>query len=263
MRKPTPFTISPSPKFLYVTPSIESTMNKIRHVVDYGQGLTSIMGDIGLGKSTLVRFLMDEFIEREDIVVAGILSPTYPTDFAFLKAICGEFGLAPKRSLIKQEQELREFLIGLDAEDKTAVLFVDEAQRLKGVQLELIRTLLNFETEQNKLIQIILCGQLELRTKLMDSTKKALRSRILLPSLLAPLSPEETSAMVLFRCQTAGIECPFGEEALREIYDKSGGVPREVLKICQVMFAEGIKMGVSDIPADWVSPVAGEVTLNG
>jgi len=59
-------------------------MNKIRHVVDYGQGLTSIMGDVGLGKSTLVRFLMDEFIERDDLVVAGILSPTYPTDFAFL-----------------------------------------------------------------------------------------------------------------------------------------------------------------------------------
>jgi hypothetical protein len=61
----------------------------------------------------------------------------------------------------------------------------------------------------------------------------------------------------------SGIDCPFGEEALREIYDQSGGVPREVLKICQVMFAEGTKMGVSDIPAEWVSPVAGEVTLNG
>lgn len=221
------------------------------------------MGDVGLGKSTLVRFLMDEFIERDDLVVAGILSPTYPTDFAFLKAICGEFGLAPKRSLLKQEQELREFLVGLDGEDKTAVLFIDEAQRLKGVQLELIRTLLNFETEENKLIQIILCGQLELRTKLMDSTKKALRSRMLLPSLLAPFSPEETAAMVLFRCEKAGFKCPFSAEVLREIYDKSGGVPREVLKICQVMFSESIKMDVSEIPADWVSPIAGEVTLNG
>ncbi len=221
------------------------------------------MGDVGLGKSTLVRFLMDEFTERDDLVVAGILSPTYPTDFAFLKAICGEFGLAPKRSLLKQEQELREFLVNLDGEDKTAVLFIDEAQRLKGVQLELIRTLLNFETEENKLIQIILCGQLELRTKLMDATKKALRSRILLPSLLAPLSPEETAAMVLFRCEKAGIKCPFDDEVLREIYDKSGGVPREVLKICQVMFSESIKMDVSEIPADWVSPIAGEVTLNG
>ncbi len=221
------------------------------------------MGDVGLGKSTLVRFLMDEFIERDDLVVAGILSPTYPTDFAFLKAICGEFGLAPKRSLLKQEQELREFLVGLDGEDKTAVLFIDEAQRLKGVQLELIRTLLNFETEENKLIQIVLCGQLELRTKLMDSTKKALRSRILLPSLLAPLSPEETAAMVLFRCEKAGFKCPFSDEVLREIYDKSGGVPREVLKICQVMFSESVKMNVSEIPADWVSPIAGEVTLNG
>lgn len=263
MRKPTPFTISPSPKFLYITPTIESTMNKIRHVVDYGQGLTSIMGDIGLGKSTLVRYLIDEFMEREDVVVAAILSPTYPTDFAFLKAICGEFGLAPKRSLIKQEQELREFLVNLDSEDKTAVLFIDEAQRLKGVQLELIRTLLNFETADNKLIQIILCGQLELRTKLMDPSKKALRSRILLPSLLAPLSPEETSAMVVFRCEKAGFESPFSEEVLREIYDKSGGVPREVLKICQVMFAEGRKLGVSYFPADWVTPVADEVTLNG
>lgn len=85
---------------------------------------------------------MDEFTKRDDIVVAEILSPTYPTDFAFMKAICGEFGFGLEQSLLKQERELREFLVNLDGEDKTAVLFINEAQYLKGVQLEL-RTKIN------------------------------------------------------------------------------------------------------------------------
>lgn len=258
MIKKTPFTTSPSPKFLYITPTIESTLAKIRHVVDYGQGVTAVMGDVGLGKSTLLRFLIDELLERDDIQVAAIFSPSFPTDFAFLKAICGEFGLPPRRSFQKQEQELREFLLQLLTEGKTAVLFVDEAQRLRGVHLELVRTLLNFETEDHKLIQIILSGQLELKYKLMDASKKALRSRIFAPSILSPLSAEETAAMVRFRCEKAGVPCPFDDDALLEIYHKTGGVPRDILKVCQIMFVTDDKSA----PVEWVESVASEVMLN-
>jgi type II secretory pathway predicted ATPase ExeA len=107
-----------------------------------------------------------------------------------------------------QENELRAFLIQQFAEDRVCVVFVDEAQRLPGRQLELVRTLLNFETDDTKLIQIVLSGQLELRVKLMDASKKALRSRIFAPSLLAALTLQETRDMVAFRCTQARLTNP-------------------------------------------------------
>lgn len=260
--KRTPFTISPSPRMLYITPSIESSLNKVRHLVDYGQGLSAIMGDVGLGKSTILRYLWEELETRIDCKVAAILSPNFPTDFAFLKSICGEFGVAPKRSMVLQEQALREFLVSLAGDGKTAVLLIDEAQRLKGPQLELIRTLLNFETSENKLIQIVLAGQLELKYKLMDETKKALRSRIFAPSILSPLSPEETRQMIIFRCDQAKIDCPFPDSTIEQIYNRTGGVPRDILKVCQIMFSMGETLAVPELPPDWVEPASNEVILN-
>ena len=260
--KTTPFSLSPSPNLLYVTPAIESTLNKIRHLVDYRQGLSAIMGDVGLGKSTILRYLWQEMEMRDDTRIAAILSPNFPTDFAFLKSICGEFGIPPKRSMVAQEQALREFLVTLAAEDRTAVVLVDEAQRLKGPQLEMVRTLLNFETSDYKMIQIVLIGQLELRTKLTDESKRALRSRIFAPSILSALSPDETRDMVQFRCDKAKIENPFPPATIEKIYNFTGGVPREVLKVCQIMFAMGERIELPEIPPDWVEPAASEVILN-
>ena len=144
-------------------------MFKVQHVVDNRQGLTAIMGDVGTGKSSVLRRLWIDYVDRVDEFATAILpSPNFPSDFAMLKAICNDFGIPPKRSMVSQEKELRGFLIELDGAGKTCVLFVDEAQRLKGPHLELIRTLLNFETNKYKLIQIVLAAQLELRVNLSD-----------------------------------------------------------------------------------------------
>ena len=258
-----PFSISPDPELLYLTPALKSTVFKVQHVIENRQGLTAIMGDVGTGKSSLLRRLWSDYRKNGDEFVTAILpSPNFPSDFSMLKAICNDFGIRPKRSMVDQENELRGFLIELDQENKTCVLFVDEAQRLKGPHLELIRTLLNFETNKYKLIQIVLAAQLELRVKLMDQSKKALRSRIFLPSLLAPLSLPETQEMISFRCEQAKIPNPFTEETVELIYNSTGGVPREVLKICGFAYVLTLQSGERTVPVEAAELAIQEASIN-
>lgn len=256
--KPQPFSISPNPNLLYLTPALSVTLEKVRFVLDSRQGLTAILGDVGLGKSTVVRYLFNEYDSREDVAATLIASPNFPSEFAFLKKICADFGLPARRSMVDQENTLRDFLLTLYAEDKLCVVFIDEAQRLPGRQLELVRTLLNFETDDTKLIQVVLSAQLELRQKLMDSTKKALRSRIFAPSMLAALSPTETAEMIGFRCKQARVSNPFTSEAVQRIYTLSGGVPREILKVAAVAwrFSDNGK-----VEAELIDEAAGEALL--
>lgn len=257
-----PFSISPNPSLLYLTPSLKSTIHKVRYVIDNRQGLTAILGDVGLGKSTVLRYLLGQHVGREDVVTALIPSPNFPSDFAFLKSLCGDFGLRPRRSMVDQEQELRGFLVNLYMEDKTAVVFIDESQRLTGKMLELVRVLLNFETEDTKLIQIVLAGQLELRTKLMDPSKKAIRSRIFAPSLLAPLSLAETREMIAFRCEQAQVANPFSDAVVDAVYSTTGGVPREVLKVCAVAWDMTIMAGEEKVPLELIEAAVGEASLH-
>lgn len=258
-----PFSISPDPELLYLTPALKSTMFKVQHVINNRQGLTSIMGDVGTGKSSVLRRIWLDYVERDDEFATAIVpSPNFPSDFAMLKVICGDFGIPRKRSMVEQENELRGFLIDLDSAGKTCVLFVDEAQRLKGPHLELIRTLLNFETNKYKLIQVVLAAQLELRAKLMDASKKALRSRIFLPSLLDPLSLPEMSEMIAFRCEKAGIPNPFTNETMELIYNHTGGVPREVLKVCGFSYILTLQAGEKTVPIEAVQLAVSEASLN-
>ena len=229
-----PFSTSPNPNLLYLTPALNVTLEKVRFVLESRQGLTAVLGDVGLGKSTVIRYLFNEYDSREDVAATLIANPNFPSEFAFLKKICADLGLPARRSMVDQENTLRAFLLDLYSQDKLCVVFVDEAQRLPGRQLELVRTLLNFETDDTKLIQVVLSAQLELRQKLMDSSKKALRSRIFAPSMLAPLSLTETAEMVKFRCEKAKVKDPFGPDAIERLYELSGGVPREILKIASV-----------------------------
>lgn len=257
--KPKPFSTSPNPALLYLTPTLEVTLEKVRFVVDSRQGLTAILGDVGLGKSTVVRYLFNEFDAREDAAATLIANPNFPSEFAFLKKICADFGLKARRSMVDQENELRALLLELYAQDKVCVVFVDEAQKLPGPQLELIRALLNFETDDTKLIQVVLSAQLELRTKLMDPSKKALRSRIFAPSLLAALSLNEMREMIRFRCQQAKVLSPFTDDALEMLYTLTAGVPREVLKTCAVAWRFG---GGETGSAELIAESYKEATLN-
>jgi general secretion pathway protein A len=255
---PGAFSGSPDPPFLYLTPNIQACLTKCRYVIDNRQGLTTVLGDIGLGKSSVMRYLWGEYgFDRSDTSTVYIPTPKFNSDFAFIKALAAEFGVRSRRSLLEQEQELRARLIELYEQDMNALVLIDEAQNLKGPMLEQIRTLLNFETNSAKLVQVVLAGQLELRDRLRDPSKRALRSRIFASSSLDPLTLEETGAMIAHRCRVAGDPNPFEDLALVEaVYQVTSGVPRDVLKVCGLTVKLAEVASVLRITPDMITDAA-------
>lgn len=261
MRKK-PFSISPNPSFLFLTPSLKATLHKTRYVIDERQGLTAILGDVGLGKSSIARLLYSEYEARDDTMAAIIPTPNFVSDFAFVREVCGEFGLPARRSLQAQEQELRKYLLDVYLQEKNAVLFIDEAQRLSPKMLEQIRAFLNYETDEDKLIQIVLVGQIELLEVLRDPRRKAIRSRLFAPSILDPMSLTETRQMIGFRCEQAELRNPFPDDTIDEVYTITGGVPRDVLKVCAIAFELAKMNGEALVPATAIPYAADQARLS-
>ena len=222
-----PFSLSPDPRYFYVSLQHKATLAKVTYATEQRQGLSVIFGDVGVGKTTVARRLYQNYRDRADYYTAYIPTPLYPSDFQFLKNICAEFGIRAKRSKLVQLAVFEEFLIDAFKEDKNVLLIVDEAQGLIGPQFELIRQLLNFETNTQKLIQIVLIGQNELRNKLR--LKRALASRVSTRSTLEPLHYDDTRSMINFRVMVAGRQTPlFTDDAINRIYNSSRGMPREI-----------------------------------
>lgn len=253
------FSISPNPRFFYVTPNVRAAIAKTQYVIRARQGLTTIIGDVGLGKTSLLRLLYNEYDDNPDFTAAFIVNPKQTSETAFLKAICTEFGVKTKRSQRETEYELRAFLVDEYKAARNIVLFIDEAQQLRGPMFEQIRQILNFETDDTKLINIVLAGQVELRYKLADRSKRALVSRIAVSSTLDALTPEETAGMIDFRCTVAGVKSPFEPEAVQVIYQWSRGIPREVIKLCAISVQYAALNGLNQIPADLVEMASGDI----
>ena len=253
------YSISPNPRFFYITPSVQAAIAKTQYVVRARQGLTTIIGDVGLGKTSLLRLLYNEYDDSPDYTAAFIVNPKQTSETAFLKAICTEFGVKTKRSQRETEYELRAFLVDEYKAGRNVVLFVDEAQQLRGPMFEQIRQILNFETDETKLINIVLAGQVELRYKLADRSKRALVSRIAVSSTLDALTLEETAGMIDFRCTVAGVKSPFEPDAVRIIYQWSKGIPREVIKLCAISVQYATMNGLQRIPADLVEVASGDI----
>lgn len=253
------FSISPNPRFFYITPSIRAAIAKTQYVIRARQGLTTIIGDVGLGKTSLLRLLYNEYDDHPDFTAAFIVNPKQTSETAFLKAICTEFGVKTKRSQRETEYELRAFLVEQFRAGKNVLLFIDEAQQLRGPMFEQIRQILNFETDETKLINIVMAGQVELRYKLADRSKRALVSRIAVSSTLDALTPEETAGMIEFRCTVAGVRNPFEPAAVQAVYQWSKGVPREAIKLCAMSVQYAALNRLSHIPADLVEVAAGDI----
>ncbi len=257
-----PFSTSPSPGFLYQTQGIKAALHKTRYCIDRRQGLTAILGDVGMGKSSLLRLLYGDYAAKDEFSVSFIPNPSLTSEFAFLKEVTGDLGIPPKASYQKQEQELRAFLVERFSEGQNVVVFIDEAQRLNAKMLEVVRSLLNFETNTAKLIQIVLSGQIELKERLLSPAQKAIRSRIFAPSVLSPLTLSETKAMLTFRCQQADIEIPFSDDAIQAIYDTTGGVPREILKVAAIAYELARVNGMTDVPPEIMEMATREAVLS-
>lgn len=256
------FSLSPNPNLLYQTGLIKTALHKLRYVISERQGLTALLGEPGLGKSSILRLLISELDADEKYEIGFIATPSFPSDFAFLKAITAQFNVLGKRSYQSQEEAFFQRLSEISAEGKHAVLFLDEAQRLPGKQLEVTRTLINFETDSEKLITVVFAAQMELYNHLKDPSKKAIKSRILFPTTLSALSLPDAAQMIEFRCTAAGIPVPFISSTIKAIYDESQGNPREILKIAAAAYHMMTLKGETIVPPEAIPFVVREARLN-
>lgn len=263
MAKKKPFSISPSPSTLYVTDAIQDVIDKVHYVIEDRQGLTAILGDVGHGKSSLLRFLLNKYSDEPEYTTAFISTPTFKSDFAFVKAVANEYELPARKSLYDQLNDFQAFLVNEYAAERNVLLFIDEAHRLDNSMLEQIRGFLNFETDEDKLIQIVMSAQLELAARLRKKTHKAIRSRVLAPSMLATLSISEVAEVLTHRCRIANVPVPFSNGAYERIWQIAGGIPRETMKLAGMCYDIMRRTGGASIDLELINEAIPEFRLLG
>jgi general secretion pathway protein A len=241
---------------MYQTPSLKDAAAKIRRAIGLKQGLSCIFGDNGFGKSSLLRYIASGYDHDPNYRLAMIAERTNAPQFAFLKAISKEFDIPPQRSAIAQMDAIEEFLAREHSEGKTVIVMIDEAQLMRLESMESIRSLLNYETNTEKLCQVILAGQLELRDRMMTRRYKAFRSRIVAPVVLELFTPEETEAMIAYRHEYWQVSNRFTHEAVLRVQELTQGVPRDIVVICGYAYSIAVDNKLHRISPDLIDGAA-------
>jgi len=226
--KEKPFSVTPDPKFLCLTRGHREALAQLLYGVEEQKGFIVLTGDIGTGKTTLLHTLRQRL--DGNTAVSFIFNSTLPFE-GILEYMSEDFGIAKVgESHARRLIALNNFLIERSRAGQKTVLILDEAQNLDPATLEQIRLLSNFETSTDKLLQIVLVGQPELRAKLQLPGLRQLRQRIGLSCGIPPLTAEETRAYIRTRLRIAGSPDPglFTDRAVSRIADYAGGIPRLV-----------------------------------
>jgi general secretion pathway protein A len=224
--KEKPFALTPDPQFFYLSETHWTAIESLLYGIQQRVGFMVVTGDIGTGKTTLCRVLLEKLDKK---VKTAVIFSSFLTEGDLLKAILQDFGFPAKgRSKKERIDVLNHFLIERLAQGENAVLIIDEAQNLSIPVLEQIRMLSNLETEKEKILQIILMGQPELKQKLQSPALKQLNQRIAIRQHLLPLSPAKTEDYIHQRITVAGAQgnITFSKSALKAIYQFSRGTPR-------------------------------------
>jgi general secretion pathway protein A len=238
-----PFNITPDPRFLFFSDRHREAYNHILFGIRERKGFIQITGEVGAGKTTLCRALLDEL--GPNYVTALILNPCLNPE-QLLRSVLKELGLQPgDADRAACLEMLNAFLLEQLALGNDVVLLIDEAQDLDAELLEQIRLLSNLETDQRKLLQIVLVGQPELRDKLNDRSLRQLRQRITVRYHLTPLSRPEVEHYIHHRLQVVGANGrpAFTPWAVRSVFRYSGGIPRLVNAVCDKALLAGFVEG--------------------
>lgn len=228
-----PFNITPDPRFLYLSPTHQEALQHLKYGVSEKKGFIVLVGEVGCGKTTLCRRFLNE-LDPARYDTALILNPRV-TETQMLKAILTELGETKlARSQVDLVAQMNRVLLERIEKSRDIVLIIDEAQNLKFEVLEQIRLLSNLETDKQKLLQIVLMGQPELKEVLAREELRQLRQRILVHYELHPLSPSDVAHYIQHRLSLAGSNGRpnFTRWALRAIHRASGGIPRVVNNLC-------------------------------
>jgi len=230
-----PFRIAPDPSFLYLSASHREALAQLEYGIQARKGFVVLTGEVGTGKTTLVRTLFEklEGNTRMSFVYNTIVSPK-----DLLRYVCEDLGILPYEGHYKEMHDyltsLNRFLLEAYQRGDNVGLVIDEAQNLSAELLESVRLLSNFEASKDKLLQILLVGQPELREKLDRPELRQLKQRIAVRCVIRPLTPEETGDYIRFRLRMAGaIDLGlFTDRAVLEIAEYAQGIPRLVNVVC-------------------------------
>ncbi|OGX40129.1 MAG: hypothetical protein A2984_03415 [Omnitrophica WOR_2 bacterium RIFCSPLOWO2_01_FULL_41_12] len=230
-----PFSTSPDPEFFYNSTGHETALKRLEIAIRLRKGLSIIFGDVGTGKTTLLRTLLKVFKDENDFIFHLILDPSYKSEFQFLFSLVRMFGIMPEfKSTIDFKEAMEKYLFqkGVE-EDKTIVLLIDEGQKINMENLEVLRTLLNYETNEYKLLQLVIMAQVELLPRIKKI--RNFMDRISLKYTINPLGEAETKEMIEFRLKAAGNHYQnnlFTDEAIKLIYQQTQGHPRKISMLC-------------------------------
>ncbi len=250
--KEKPFNVTADPNFLFFSKKHREAFDHLIYGIKERKGFLEITGEIGTGKTTLCRALLNQLDEKTK--TAFIFNSNLP-EVQLLLAIVLDLGLLVKpKTKINILSELNRYLIEQLKLGYNVVLIIDEAQDLKAAQLEQIRLLSNLETHKEKLIQIVLVGQPELKAKLNSPALEQLRQRIAVRYHILPLDREEVDDYIYHRLHIAGSDgnIQFELDTMNEIYNYSGGIPRLINIVCDKALLLGFVLETKTISAEMI-----------
>ena len=228
-----PFQLNPDPAFFFGSRGHRRAMAYLEYGLHQNEGFIVVTGEIGAGKTTLVRSLL-EHLDQSKVVAASLVS-TQVDETEILRMVAAAFGV-PVRGLDKAGVllALETYFVALAADGKRALLVVDEAQNLSETAVEELRMLSNFQIEDHALVQSFLVGQPEFRDIMRSPQMQQLRQRVIASYHLGPMDAEETRAYIEHRLRHVGWrnDPQFEDDAFTAIYAYSGGVPRKINSLC-------------------------------
>jgi general secretion pathway protein A len=256
-----PFDVTPDPAYLYFSPSHREALTSLKDGIDNFRGFMMLVAEPGMGKTTLLNRLMEELSDSARVV---FLFQTQCSSRELLCYILNELEVDHTgMDAVAMHRALNQALLEEMLRGRRFVLIVDEAQNLQEPVLETIRLLSDFETTHSKLIQIVLAGQPQLAQTLMKDSLVQLRQRIAVLTNLKSLTPAETAAYIEHRLRAAGWndKILFSSDALDQIAESSGGVPRSINNLCFNALLEAFHRKLEFVDADIVKEVAGKLNL--
>lgn len=235
MRK-NPFSISPDPQLFYFSRQHVECLQALESSIRLRSGMSVVLGGVGMGKTTVGRILIRLFQDKPEYMFRLILDPQFNSELEFLAHLSQLFEIKTKaQTALEYKEALQNFLYfkGIN-EKKIPVLIIDEGQKLSPAMMEIIRGLLNYETNEFKLLQVVILAQMEFTENIRSMPN--FMDRIAAAYILNPFSEEELIRMIDHRLRKTThehVQDVFSEPALKQIYDYSQGFPRKAINLCQ------------------------------